>query len=151
MLAARLHGPRDLRMELVERPRRPGRGQVLLRVKCTGICGSDLHSYRDARIGDTAIKAPLILGHEFSAVVEEVGPACKDGHFNPITPGTRVAVDPAQPCGECENCEQGNPNLCTNLAFCGNFPYGGSLCQWMLMPARTCFPVSRRIDEITML
>lgn len=147
MLAARLHGPRDLRVERVSRPGAPGRGQVLLRVKATGLCGSDLHSYLDARIGDTAIGGPLILGHEFSGVVEAIGPGSVDGRFQPLKPGVRVAVDPAQPCGYCELCERGHPNLCAHLAFCGNFPYGGSLCEWMHMPARSCFPVSRKIDD----
>ncbi len=147
MLAARLHGPRDLRVERVPHPGAPGRGQVLLRVNATGICGSDLHSYLDARIGDTAIVGPLILGHEFSAVVESVGPGSVDGRFQPLKPGTRVAVDPAQPCGHCELCDHGHPNLCAHLAFCGNYPYGGSLCEWLHMPARSCFPVSRKIDD----
>lgn len=147
MLATRLHGPRDLRVERVPHPGPPGRGQVLLRVKATGICGSDLHSYQDARIGDTPIKGPLILGHEFSGVVEAVGPGSLDGDFQLLKPGARVAVDPAQPCGQCELCEHGHPNLCCHLAFCGNFPYGGSLCEWMHMPARSCFPVSRAIDD----
>ncbi len=147
MLAARLHGPKDLRVELVPRPSPPKRGQALLRVKTTGICGSDLHSYLDARIGDTVVKAPLTLGHECSAVVEAVGPDALDGNHQPLKPGARVAVDPAQPCHHCEPCEQGHPNLCCNIAFCGNFPYGGSLCEWMLMPARCCFPVPKTIDD----
>ena len=147
MLAARLHGPKDLRVERVQRPGAPGCEQVLLRVKTTGVCGSDLHSYLDARIGDRSIAAPLILGHEFSGVVETVGPDSLDGHFQRLKPGVRVAVDPAQPCGHCELCETGHPNLCCHLAFCGNFPYGGSLCEWMHMPARSCFPVPRAIDD----
>jgi len=147
MLAARLHGPKDLRVERVPHPGPPSRGQALLRVRVTGICGSDLHSYHDARIGDTVIRRPLILGHEFSGVVEAIGPDSLDGHFEPLKPGARVAVDPAQPCGHCELCEHGHPNLCCRLAFCGNYPYGGSLCEWMHMPARSCFPVSRKIDD----
>jgi len=147
MLAARLHGPRDLRIERVAPPGPPGRGQALLRVLATGICGSDLHSYADARIGDTAVEKPLILGHEFSAVVESVGPESLDGNHQPLNPGTRVAVDPAQPCHCCEPCEHGHPNLCCNLAFCGNYPYGGSLCERMLMPARSCFPVPKSLDD----
>jgi L-iditol 2-dehydrogenase len=147
MLAARLHGPADLRVERMPHPGPPGRGEVLLRVKVTGVCGSDLHSYADARIGDTLIEAPLILGHEFSGVVEAVGLDSLDGHCQPLKPGTRVAVDPAQPCHHCEQCEHGHPNLCCHLAFCGNYPYGGSFCEWMHMPARSCFPVSRSLDD----
>ena len=147
MLAARLHGPRDLRVEHVPHPGPPGRGEVLLRVKVTGVCGSDLHSYQDARIGDTPIHGPLILGHEFSGVVQTVGPDSLDGNFEPLKGGTRVAVDPAQPCGRCEFCEKGHPNLCRRLHFCGNYPDGGSLCEWMHMPARSCFPVPDGIDD----
>ncbi|MBK9138176.1 MAG: alcohol dehydrogenase catalytic domain-containing protein [Verrucomicrobia bacterium] len=147
MLAARLHGPRDLRVESIPRPGPPQRGQALLRVLATGICGSDLHSYLDARIGDTPVEQPLILGHEFSAVVEAVGPESLDGNHQPLKPGTRVAVDPAQPCHHCEPCEHGHPNLCRNLAFCGNYPYGGSFCEWLLMPARSCFPVPKSLDD----
>jgi len=147
MLAARVHGPKDLRVERVPHPGPPKQGQALLRVLTTGICGSDLHSYLDARIGDTAVEKPLTLGHEFSAVVETVGPEALDGNHQPLKPGTRVAVDPAQPCHGCEPCEHGHPNLCGNLAFCGNYPYGGSFCEWMHMPTRSCFPVPKSIDD----
>jgi L-iditol 2-dehydrogenase len=147
MLAARLHGPRDLRVERVRAPGPPAAGQVLLRVKTTGICGSDLHLYNDARIGDTALEGPLVIGHEFSAVVEAAGPEALDGGHEPLAAGTRVAVDPAQPCGRCESCDQGHPNLCRRLHFCGNYPDGGSLCEWMHMPARSCFPVPDAIDD----
>jgi L-iditol 2-dehydrogenase len=148
MLAARLHGPADLRVEEIPHPGPPGRGEVLLRVKTTGICGSDLHTYTDARIGDTPVEGPLILGHEFSGVIEAVGPGSLDGCFEPIQPGTRVAVDPAQPCGRCELCEKGHPNLCCRLHFCGNFPDGGSLCEWMHMPGRSCFPLAKSIGDV---
>jgi L-iditol 2-dehydrogenase len=147
MLAVQLHGAKDLRVGRLPRPGLPGRGEALLRVRSTGICGSDLHFYLDARIGDTSIHSPLILGHEFSGVVEAVGPDALDGNFEPLKPGVRVAVDPAQPCGQCELCEHGHPNLCRQLAFCGSYPYGGSLCEWMHVPAHTCFPVSRKIDD----
>jgi L-iditol 2-dehydrogenase len=59
----------------------------------------------------------------------------------------RVAVDPAQPCWRCPICEEGHPNLCYNLHFCGSYPDEGSLRQWMHMPARTCFPGPDTIDN----
>lgn len=148
MSAARLHGPGDLRLETVPRPGPPGPSQVLLRILTTGICGSDLRSYEDARIGDTTVEHPFILGHEFSAVVEETGAGSFDGRFEAVRPGTRVAVDPAQPCGRCELCVKGHPNLCTDLRFCGVAPDGGSLCEWMHMPARSCFPVPDALDDV---
>jgi len=145
--AARLHGPRDLRVETVAHPGPPPPGQALLRVHVTGVCGSDLHSFTDARIGDTPVEAPFVIGHEFSATVEAVGPDALDFDFQPLRPGTRVAVDPAQPCGACEFCAKGHPNLCARLRFCGNYPDGGSLCEWMHMPARSCVPVPDALDD----
>lgn len=147
MSAARLHSPRDLRIERLPGPGTPAAGQVLLSPRCTSICGSDLHSFLEARIGDTPVSSPLILGHEFSAVVEATGPEALDGNFEPLRPGARVAVDPAQPCNRCESCEHGHPNLCVHMAFCGVFPHHGSLCDRMLMPARCCFPIPDAIDD----
>lgn len=153
MAAVRLHGPHDLRVEEVPAPGLPGPGQVLIRVAATGICGSDLHTYKDARIGEVLVQQPLILGHEFGGVIEAVGTDARDGHDQLLQPGMRVAVDPAQPCHRCEMCEQGHPNLCRRLHFCGNYPDGGSLCQWMIMPARSCFPVPKGLsdDEVALL
>jgi L-iditol 2-dehydrogenase len=147
MTAVRLHAARDLRVETVAHPGPPGPEQALLRVTAVGICGSDLHTYMDARIGDTDLQSPLILGHEFGAVVEAVGEGAVDGFFQPLHPGTRVAVDPAQPCERCEMCELGHPNLCQRLHFCGLYPDPGSLAEYILMPAHTCFPVSDNIDD----
>lgn len=145
--AVRLHGPADLRVEQIPHPGPPGPDEVLLRVTTVGICGSDLHTYKDGRIGDNVLEAPLILGHEFAGVVEAVGEDHLGGDFEPLQPGTRVAVDPAQPCWRCEMCEQGQPNLCHHLHFCGSYPDDGSLVQWMHMPARTCFPIPDSLDE----
>lgn len=149
MTAVRLHGPSDLRVEQIAHPGPPDPGEVLLRVTAVGICGSDLHTYKDARIGDVALQSPLILGHEFAGVIEAVGPAPDNlsGDFQPLSAGMRVAVDPAQPCWRCEMCEQGHPNLCCRLHFCGNYPDHGSLCQWMHMPARSCFLIPDSIDD----
>jgi L-iditol 2-dehydrogenase len=147
MTAGRLHGPADLRVEQIPHPGPPGPDQVLLRVTAVGVCGSDLHTYKDGGIGDAIVQSPLILGHEFAGVIEAVGEDNIGGDFKPLSPGMRVAVDPAQPCWRCEMCEQGHPNLCHRLHFCGSYPDQGSLCQWMRMPARACFPVSDKIDD----
>lgn len=145
--AARLHGPEDIRIDRVPHPGSPGPGTVLLRVTATGVCGSDLHTYQDGRIGDTAVCSPLTLGHEFGGMVEAVGAEAQDGDFKPLRPGTRVAVDPAQPCGRCEMCLCGHQNLCRRLHFCGLFPDEGSLRAYMHVPAHTCFPIPDTIDD----
>jgi L-iditol 2-dehydrogenase len=141
MLAARLHGPADIRVEEVSHPGAPQPGEVLLRVATTGVCGSDLHPYESGTIGDTMLGAPLILGHEFSGVIEDVG----DGVNFQI--GTRVAVDPAWTCGACRECLKGHPNLCRQQRFCGLYPNHGSLCQWMRVPARFCHAVPDSLSD----
>ena len=73
MLAARLHHARDIRIDEVNEPAAPGPGQALIQVTAVGICGSDLHSYEDGRIGDTVVQQPLILGHEFGGEVLACG------------------------------------------------------------------------------
>ena len=147
MMAALLYGPRDMRVEQIPCPASPGPGMALLRVTAVGVCGSDLHTYMDGRIGEWVVAAPLVLGHEFGGVVEAVGSEAYDGNFAPLHVGMRVAVDPAQPCGRCEMCEQGHPNLCHRLHFCGLYPDGGSLCEYIVMPAHCCFPVPPTIDD----
>lgn len=148
MLAARLHRPLDMRLEQVSYPRRPEKGEALIKIVSSGICGSDLHIYKNARIGDTVVETPLIIGHEFSGIVEDVWEDACDGNFSKLTAGARVAVDPAQPCGKCELCAKGHPNLCINLKFCGNYPCDGCFCQYIVVPSKCCFPLPDSINFI---
>ena len=144
MIGVRLLGPRDLRVEKLSEPKTPGPGEVLVRVDAAGICGSDLHTYLDAKIGDTVLRAPLILGHEFAGTVEAVGESVAS-----LSVGDRVAVDPAKPCGSCELCRRGHPNLCTNLHFCGLYPDHGCFCERMVVPASSCFQLPEGFDAET--
>ena len=148
MLAARLYGPRDLRLDRIPQAEFPERGEVRLRTMITCICGSDLHAYNDNRLGDTDIQTPLVLGHEFSAVVETVGAEALDGTGASLQAGQRVAVDPAVSCEACEFCRKGHPNLCNRLTFCGLWPEDGSLQEFKTVPARSCFPVPGSLDDV---
>ena len=139
--AVRLHGPRDLRVETIAHPGAPAPGEVLLRVSATGVCGSDLHPYETGSIGSTVLAAPLVLGHEFAGVVEQIG----DGVTLPL--GARVAVDPLVWCGQCDSCLRGDQNLCRHQSFAGLAPTDGSLRQWMRVPARNCHPISDAISD----
>jgi threonine dehydrogenase-like Zn-dependent dehydrogenase len=83
------------------------------------------------------VQQPLILGHEFGGVVEAVGPEAFDGHVEPLPPGMRVAVDPAQPCHRCPMCEQGNPSHRFALpqtpeAFALNTSYGDHVVKMVI-------------------
>lgn len=126
MRAVRLHGPSDLRLEDLESPPPPGPGEVLLTVGTVGICGSDLHTYQDGRIGDTDYASPAILGHEFMGTVAAVGPDALDGNHAPLRVGQRVAVDPAVPDSRHELFEKGHPNLVPEV-FYGLYPDDGAL------------------------
>jgi L-iditol 2-dehydrogenase len=147
MKAARLYDKQDIRLDNVNEPPSPQAGEVLVRIGAVGVCGSDLHTYEDARIGDTAIGSPFILGHEFMGEVIAVGDNALDGHFQPLQVGQRVAVDPCTPCWQCEMCEQGHPNLCWNHTFYGLYPYDGALRECMIVGARNCFPMPDSISD----
>ena len=122
-LAARLHGPGDVRVEREPRPA-PGAGEWLVEVTSVGLCGSDLHWFSEGAIGDATLSRPLVLGHEMAGVVRG-GPS----------DGVRVAIDPAIPCGECEQCERGDVNLCPRVVFAGHGVTDGGLRQFMAWPS----------------
>ncbi len=143
MRASRLHGIRDLRLEDLPRPT-PGPGEVLLKVASVGTCGSDVHYYVDGRIGDQVVTAPIIMGHEFSAWVAELGTGACPEHSRRVDGleiGQLVAVEPAISCGECESCQHGHPNLCPDVRFCGTPPVDGVFAEYTVMPAENCFPL----------
>jgi L-idonate 5-dehydrogenase len=109
-----LHGARDLRLE--ERPAPPlGPSQVRLQFGAGGICGSDLHYYCEGRVGDFAVREPLILGHEVAGDVIETG---RD--VGRVKQGDRVAVNPSLPCWQCRACQAGRTNLCRRMSFLGS-------------------------------
>jgi len=147
MKAARLYGARDIRVDDLPEPGNPGAGDVLLRVKAVGICGSDLHMYQDGRIGDTSYDSPLVLGHEFMGEIVALGADATGGDHQPLRVGQRVAVDPTTPCYHCEMCEHGHPNLCPHHTFYGVYPTDGALQERMIVHARNCFPIPDSISD----
>lgn len=108
-------------------------GQVLLKIKAVGVCGSDLHRFRDIHFGNEDNQG-LVLGHEFSATVAEIGKGVQN-----VQPGDRVAVEPGIHCGACEWCRKGYYNLCVHIQFCGVPPYDGALRDEMVWPAHLLY------------
>ena len=147
MQAARLYGPKDIRIQSEDSPPPPQAGEVLLNIKTVGICGSDLHMYQTGRIGYTHISQPFILGHEFMGEVAALDANARDGLHQPLQLGQRVAVEPAVPCWRCELCENGHPNLCPHHIFYGLFPTDGALRQQMTVSARSCFPMPASLSD----
>lgn len=125
MKAARLHATGDVRLHDEPDPS-PGPGETLVQVSAVGLCGSDLHWFNTAGIGDAGLTRPLVLGHEMAGVTEA---------------GDRVAIDPAVPCTECEFCREGNPNLCARLRFAGHGSEDGGLREALAWPARCLVPL----------
>lgn len=141
MKAAVWYANKDVRVENVPEPPDPGKGEVKIKVFQTGICGSDLHEYDAGPIFIpteeshplTGKKAPLILGHEFSGEIVEVG----EGVTN-LAVGDRVAPDAAQHCGECYMCKVNRYSVCEKLAFTGLMT-DGAFAEYVNVPAYTCY------------
>jgi L-iditol 2-dehydrogenase len=127
--AVRLYAPRSLRIDELAQPEL-GEDEVAVRVAAVGICGSDLHYYCDGFIGETVASDPLVLGHEFAGTIEAVGRRVRG-----LSVGQLVAVDPAIPCGTCESCQQGSPNICPSVRFAGTPPTDGGLRELLAWPA----------------
>lgn len=123
MYAGVVHAKNDLRYEKIEKPQ-PKAGEVLIKVKYTGICGSDVPRV----LGDACHFFPNVLGHEFSGTVEAVGEGVKT-----LQPGDRVAGVPLVPCMECDDCKRGDYALCKHYVFIGSRVYG-SFAQYVCVP-----------------
>ena len=142
MKAVVLTGIRQMEMRDVPAPKIKKGNEVLLKIERVGVCGSDVHYYETGRIGSQIVEYPYIVGHECSATVEAVGKGVRR-----VKAGEQVVVDPAAWCGKCDQCLAGRENTCRNLKFLGTPKEGnGCLCEYILMPAESCFPTNGRIS-----
>lgn len=131
MLQATMVKPGKIVFQEVPKPE-VKKGQVLIRVKACGVCGSDVHVWR----GEHPFTSyPVIQGHEFSGEVESVGEDVKD-----INPGMRVTVEPSLVCGHCYPCRHGRYNICDNLKVMG-FQTDGCHRDFFPVPAERVIPV----------
>ncbi len=120
-------------------------GDVLLQIDRVGICGSDVHYYLDGRIGDQVLQYPATVGHECSGTVLQTGSAAQG-----LKAGDRVAIDPAFPCGQCDQCRSGRFHTCRRLLFMGSPGQApGGLAQRYVAPATCCavIPNTMSLDE----
>lgn len=135
-----LHSQGDLRLENRPTPE-PGPNEVLLRMHSVGICGSDVHYWQHGRIGDFVVKKPMVLGHEASGRVIEVGSAVKH-----LKVGDRVAIEPGVPREMDEFCKNGRYNLSPTIFFCATPPDDGNLCRYYKHSANFCYKLP---DNVT--
>jgi len=144
LLQCSIHGAEDLRIEDVPCPQ-PGPDQALVKMGAAGICGSDMHYFRDGQIGKFKIQEPLIPGHEASGVIASLG-----ANVTGLEEGQRVAINPSHPCGTCSRCREGRENLCDSMFFLGSasvFPHAqGMFREYFLISAKQCIPVSNQVS-----
>ncbi|KAI1807503.1 GroES-like protein [Daldinia bambusicola] len=127
----------DHQLKLVDAPiEEPGYGEVTLQIKCSGICGSDMHLWKSGRIGSLEVKGDCILGHEAAGVVLK----CGEGVTN-LKPGDRVGIEPQEPCEKCFLCMEGRYNLCEQVKFSGIWPYNGTIQRFKVHPAKWLYKI----------
>ncbi len=130
MKAAIFYGPNQpLKIEDVERPKINSH-EILVKIAACGVCNTDLH-YIDHGV-PTFKKPPMILGHEPSGIVEEIGSEVKN-----FKEGDRVLIPPVFSCGYCDNCRLGKENICLNMVMLGNH-IDGAYAEFVKVPAKDC-------------
>lgn len=128
-----LEAPERLRLE--ERPEPTVGGEdVVVRIRATGICGTDLSIFG----GKVSVDYPLVLGHEMVGTLEAPAPG--------LDPGTRVVVDPNVFCGTCYQCLKGHENVCYGAELMGR-DRDGALSDFLAVPARNVYPIPEEIDD----
>jgi 2-desacetyl-2-hydroxyethyl bacteriochlorophyllide A dehydrogenase len=137
MKALVYYGPEDLRLAEIA-DLKPVPGEALIHVKACGICGSDVHGY----LGITGRRIPpMVMGHEFSGIVAEVGEGVTD-----IKVGDRVAPYPVIFCGDCEPCRHGNVHVCLHKKALGVLECNGAMAEYVSLPAKLLFKLADTIS-----
>lgn len=134
MKAAVLHANKDIRFDEIPTPV-VEKGTVLVKVVATGICGSDLPRVHD----HAAHNYPIILGHEFSGYVAEIGEGVTS-----VSKDDHVVGIPLVPCMECEDCKNGNYSLCKHYSFVGS-RQNGSMAEYVLLPESNVMKIDKSI------
>jgi 2-desacetyl-2-hydroxyethyl bacteriochlorophyllide A dehydrogenase len=134
-------GDKNIRVEDVTVPGM-GDTDVLIRVKYCGVCGTDIHIYNGDG-GAYEVTPPLIMGHEFSGIVEKVGAKVKK-----VKVGDLVSVDPNDMCGECYYCKNAKEQFCENVIGIGTTVNGG-FAQYSVVCEKQVFKFKEGMDALT--
>lgn len=141
MKAMQLTGIRQMEMFEVPAPFVTNDTDVLIRMTTVGVCGSDVHYYTTGRIGDQVVQYPFTVGHEGAGIVEKVGKK-----VTRVKPGDRIAIDPAMPCFQCDQCKAGRFHTCRKLRFLGCPGQAeGCLSEFLVMPETSCFKMDEKL------
>lgn len=136
MRAVQLVAHRQMEEVQIAQERDPGPGEVTVRIRACGICGSDLHWWSEGGVGAKVAQYPCILGHEPAGEIAAIGPGVTSHRV-----GDRVAVEPALTCGTCEFCRAGRHNLCTKVVFLSSSGAPGLYREYATIPARNADPL----------
>ena len=137
MKALVFNGKEDLRLAEVAVPK-PARDEALIRVRACGICGSDVHGY----LGITGRRLPpMIMAHEFSGEIVEVGADVTDFRV-----GDRVVPYPVIFCGDCEPCRRGDVHLCQHKRALGVLACDGAMAEYIAVPTKVLFRLAEPIS-----
>jgi L-iditol 2-dehydrogenase len=120
----------------------PARDEVLIRVAAVGVCGSDVHYYREGRIGEFVVDQPLVLGHEAAGRIVAVGADVPESRI-----GERVAIEPQRPCRVCAQCVAGRYNLCPAMRFYATPPVDGAFQEYVTIQAPFAHPVPDSVPD----
>lgn len=142
MKAMVLTGIRQMEMIELPMPKILKSSDVLIKMKVVGVCGSDVHYYTQGEIGSQVVQYPFPVGHEGAGEVVAVGSG-----VTRVKPGDRIAIEPAMPCGQCDQCMAGRPHTCRKLRFLGcPGQADGCLTEYIVMPEGSCFPISDKLS-----
>jgi len=142
MKAMMLTGIRQMEMKEIPKPLIVNDTDVLIKMKTIGVCGSDVHYYTSGKIGDQVVEYPFPVGHEGAGQVEMIGQAVTS-----VKPGDRIAIEPAMPCYECDQCLEGRYHTCRKLKFLGcPGQADGCLKEYIVMPETSCIPISDKLS-----
>lgn len=125
-------------------PADPEHGEVAVRIRAVGVCGSDLHWYQDGRMGEFPAAFPQVLGHEPAGEVVAVGKGVQD-----FAVGDRVVMEPSLTCGHCEFCIKGHLNHCVKTIFMGGPQAPGMFREFVTLPAANCTHFSNELSYAT--
>jgi L-iditol 2-dehydrogenase len=126
MKAVVFYAPEDERVEDVPVPS-AGEGEIRVRVDACAVCGSDLKAFH---VGNPRIKPPMVIGHEFTGIIDEIGPDTTGYEL-----GDRVVMATSVSCGSCRYCEKDLANLCADVAPMG-YSYPGGMAEYVTVPKR---------------
>lgn len=133
------------KLEWVERDiPQPAAGELQIKLEYVGICGSDLHFYQEGQLANWTLDGPLALGHEPGGIVTAIGEGVTGFEI-----GDKVSIEPAVPCGKCEECRKGLYNLCTDIKMLA-IPHerDGVNAEYCVHDATMCYKLPENVSTL---